>query len=91
MESEKTLRALFSRKGLRTASFVAAEAAEARTANTTPGARRLAKTGRPLAVVKDCTWRSPSEPGAAILAVMLKVSGTERDKETAPSALHREK
>ena len=63
MESE-TLRALFSRKGLSTASLVAAEAAEARTANT---GLRLATTGRYLAEVKDCTWRTPSEPGAAIL------------------------
>jgi hypothetical protein len=72
----ETLRALFSRKGLRTASLVAAEAAEARTANT---AGRLVATGRHLAAVKDCTWRSPSEPGAAILA-LLKISGRERDK-----------
>lgn len=67
MESE-TLRALFSRKGLRTASLVAAEPAEARTANTARGAPRLATTGRHLAAAKDGAWRSPREPGAAILA-----------------------
>jgi len=54
--------------------LLAASAAEARTANSGRGARgapaRLA-TGWHLAAVKDGAWRSPSDPGAAILAQLL--------------------
>jgi len=54
--------------------LLAASAAEARTASSGRGARRAPgrlATGWHLAAVKDGAWRSPSEPGAAILAQLL--------------------
>jgi len=49
---------------------LAASAAEARTANSARGARRAdarLATGWHLAAAKEGAWRSPREPGAAIL------------------------
>jgi hypothetical protein len=66
------LRALFSRKALRTASLVASAAAEALTANRARGARREAGRLAAAAVKDDGAWRSPSDPAAAIVAPLLK-------------------